>query len=223
VGGFCRTVNKREPNRITHLIIGENMKKIPKKFLFSKKGQSLIEVIVALGIVLMVMVSVASLILINIFAQRSSELRVVGSNLAREGIEVVRNLRDTARSLEQGFPSPSGHFFELHFDPTQETSMWTLASLSSGDIDAESVDVSLYDSGTYRVYTDTSGDYTGFRRLIIIDEICAVDTECTDGICANGEGSCTDTVGYRVTSEARWLEGEEEVYYEIVDYLYDWK
>ena len=60
-----------------------------------KKGQGLLETIVAIGVILTGLVSVMTLVISNLTGAREAALRYQAVNLAREGIELVRNKRDS--------------------------------------------------------------------------------------------------------------------------------
>ncbi|MEI6288007.1 MAG: prepilin-type N-terminal cleavage/methylation domain-containing protein [bacterium] len=66
-----------------------------KNILKDNSGQTLIELLTAIGIISIGLFSVWNLFLSNFSGEQSARDRVVGSNLAREGMEVVRNIRDT--------------------------------------------------------------------------------------------------------------------------------
>lgn len=57
-------------------------------------GQTLLETIIAIGVILIGILGALVLVVANVQASRQSINRVTAANLAREGIEVVRNLRD---------------------------------------------------------------------------------------------------------------------------------
>src|SRR3989338_5251199 len=103
------------------------------------RGQSLMEVVVALGVVLFVLISIVVLVLINSFGQKASENRVIATNLAREGIEVFRNLRDTAKlqKTDVSLPGFSGtnHFFYPVIDTSN--SQWTLQNVPNSFSESE--------------------------------------------------------------------------------------
>lgn len=58
-------------------------------------GQSLLEAIVAIGVILTTVISSSTLIISSITAGRVSQNRVEAANFAREGVEIVRALRDS--------------------------------------------------------------------------------------------------------------------------------
>ena len=62
---------------------------------FSQKGQSMLEAIIASGIIVTAVTSSLTLVSAAIGAEKESEGGIIGAGLAREGIEVVRSIRDT--------------------------------------------------------------------------------------------------------------------------------
>ncbi|KKW36714.1 MAG: hypothetical protein UY81_C0016G0009 [Candidatus Giovannonibacteria bacterium GW2011_GWA2_53_7] len=61
----------------------------------SQAGQSLIEAIIGVTILITGLVTTMALGLMTIRAGQVSQSRTIADNLAREGIEVIRNIRDT--------------------------------------------------------------------------------------------------------------------------------
>jgi hypothetical protein len=59
------------------------------------KGQGILEVVVAISVIIMGLVSIISLVIFNINTQGYSHNMLIASNLAREGVEVIRNIRDS--------------------------------------------------------------------------------------------------------------------------------
>ena len=60
-----------------------------------KKGQGLLETIVAIGVMMTGLISVMSLVVSNLNSEREAATRYQAVNLAREAIELVRNTRDS--------------------------------------------------------------------------------------------------------------------------------
>ena len=61
----------------------------------STTGQGLLETIVAIGVMMTGLISVMSLVVSNLNSEREAATRYQAVNLAREGIELVRNARDS--------------------------------------------------------------------------------------------------------------------------------
>lgn len=196
---------------------------IPISRKICSQGQGLIELIIAFGIILAALTSIISLTIINVSGQRVSQNELVASNLTREGIESVRNLRDSSRLAGSSFMrdfvvDQTDHTAIAVFDPA--ASAWSL------DFSVNSIgNASLYLHDTNNVYThDSSGaQLTPFQRLITIDYICLATTQCGNGICEGGEGVCTNVIGQRVTSRAQWNEKGKIRNYQLRDHLYEWK
>jgi type II secretory pathway pseudopilin PulG len=65
-------------------------------FCFRKKrGQGILEVVIAMSVIVIGLVSIMSLVFFNINVQNYNHNMLVASNLAREGIEIIRNVRDS--------------------------------------------------------------------------------------------------------------------------------
>lgn len=62
---------------------------------FNRKGQGMIEVMIAIYLVIVGLLSLMNLVFYNLRAQSFNHNMLISSNLAREGIEVVRNIRDS--------------------------------------------------------------------------------------------------------------------------------
>ncbi len=66
-----------------------------KSLSYSQKGQSLIELIIAISVLVVALVATVVLIVTSINASRESKNKLIATNLGREGIEVVRSIRDS--------------------------------------------------------------------------------------------------------------------------------
>lgn len=60
-----------------------------------KKGQGLLEVMIAVYIIIIGLLSIINLVVFNIQVERFNNNMLIASNLAREGIEAIRNYRDS--------------------------------------------------------------------------------------------------------------------------------
>lgn len=125
-----------------------------KRPLLNQGGQTLIEALVALAIITIGIVGVFALLNQSLAINRGITDRYVGSALAAEGIEIVKNIIDT--NILQNLA-------------------WN-AGLSAGDYEAayDSVSVSpdtgrklLYDPNS-RLYSYSGSEATNFTRRIIL-------------------------------------------------------
>lgn len=72
-----------------------------------RSGQTLLEAMVAIGVILAAVIGSATLIITSITSGRVSQNRVEAANFAREGIEVYRSFRDNNYlKFQQGADSP---------------------------------------------------------------------------------------------------------------------
>lgn len=60
-----------------------------------RPAQSMLELILAIGIILTSTISATALIITTITAGRSSQTKIEAANLAREGVEIIRAIRDS--------------------------------------------------------------------------------------------------------------------------------
>lgn len=196
----------------------------------SESGQSLIEVVIAIGVILSVLISIAGLVAINIFGQKKSENKTIASNLAREGIEAIRNFRDTAivkkRRVEDEtdleYTESSHYYFVTNFNSDNDN-RWKLTGGGSGWGSEYNLGLSANN-----LYEPGGATYTGFKRRITIDSLCLDPANCgagDAGICdpADGASVCASRIGFRVTSEVQWTENTQTQTVKLVDFLYNWR
>ena len=67
-------------------------------------GQSLLELIVALGVILAGVLGGLTLVISSITAARRTQQQIIAQNLAREGLELVRSVRDS-NWLDPNYPT----------------------------------------------------------------------------------------------------------------------
>lgn len=186
-----------------------------------RSGQSLLETIFALGILLFVVAAVLGLATSNIASQDQTQRRFIATNLARESIEVVRSLRDSnwlageqwdTNIVESSVAVP---VFELN--GSEWTGNWHL-DFSSSNIDDDQAVVYL-SNGIYN--HSAIGEQTEYRRIITLRNICS-DGGPTDEIVSLDE-SCQFRNGVEVTATVAWRERERERIIELRELLYGWK
>lgn len=120
----------------------------------------MLEVIVALSIVTVGMLGVASLVTMNIQAQTVNRNRLIASMLAQEGLELVRNIRDTNWLDGSAWHDSLIGTFTIDYDGTIDDLV--------NDISDPGARLNIDASG---FYTHAAGDTTPFRRLISVTDI----------------------------------------------------
>lgn len=183
------------------------------------RGQSLVEVVAAIGIFLMVVSVILALTATNIAGQKTSEFQIIANNLAREGIEVVRNIRDSNWLL--------GNDWDLGLKGSVlNQNNEAVAVFKDGNwvLDLPNND-SLYlsESGIYSHESD-GGTLTVFSRRLTLDNICINDATGEEGITKQ---LCSDQgkrkIGIKISSEVRWFERGSEKKLVLENLIYDWK
>lgn len=139
------------------------MKKILTKKI--KKGFSLLEVIVALFILSIGITGMLSLIVFSINNSRESRDIIVASQLAQEGIELVRNRRDS-----NVIANPSDVF--LGMDANDDCRIDPVMPIANAPACSQTVFVlnQAATGGIYR-FVHSAGTATKFSRKIIIEEL----------------------------------------------------
>lgn len=96
--------------------------------LVAKNGQSLIEVVIALGVVVVLAVSLVSTSLITQRTARSAKNNTQASKLVQENIEQLRVVRD-----RQGFPTLANRECATLNTANADPSLWTIETSSCPD------------------------------------------------------------------------------------------
>ncbi|MFA5029200.1 MAG: prepilin-type N-terminal cleavage/methylation domain-containing protein [Patescibacteria group bacterium] len=218
-----------------------------KKFFSNQTGQSLLELIVAMAIINVGLFAVWALFLSNFSGEQEAKARIVGVNLAREGVEAVKNIRDSnwlrlednkrcgqnLCSWDYGLVGPGG----------DDTAILVDLFETSGEARLDFGPDSLNDNST-KIFIDQSlakgffiqhpsgsaqtGQPTIYRRLITLDDICCSDIN-GDGDCDdNAFKACSETtgslkVGLEVSSRVQWLLNGKSREVVAEDHLFNWK
>lgn len=179
-----------------------------------KQGQSLVETVFAIGIMLIVVSAILALVISNIVGQKESEFQITANNLAREGIEVVRNIRDSNWL--------AGEDWDLGLSGGSSA----IVDYDSRQLNFDYSDDSLYLSeGVYS--HRVSGRNSGFHRRLELETIClCVDSnECSLGQetirfnCGAGE----QKIGIKIASIVEWAERGRSRKVTLEDLHYDWR
>jgi hypothetical protein len=184
------------------------------------RGQSLIEAIIGIAVLVAGVVTSLALGIITIRAGQVSESRTTADNLAREGIEFVRNLRDSnwlkdGTVWDDGLCNPSGDETAiLAFEPT--TFVWSL-DRTVNDIDAAGATLYRRDDSarllTYFLQTSAAppadAQPTPFHRLITIHP----NANCQTGT----------ATAYTVTALVTWVEQGKSHQSQLIETLTNWR
>lgn len=217
---FSRTIRRAEPRR--HL------------------GQSMVEAAVALGIVVTAVTAALTLVTSAVRAEKESEFAIVGGNLAREGVEAVRAIRDSAWLSGESFDKdlvatsdPADCTAVPVFDPSgQANGFWSLNwapdALTEGRTEvwrhvtgADPFVSGLFVQGPGNNLKPDGAVSGAFRRLLTLESICVNPAGTESYVCGDCAG--LDKIGVRVRSVVSWsVSGRTR---DLVDeeLLYDWR
>lgn len=143
-----------------------------KNKLKNQKGVTLIETIVSLGILTMGVISALSLITSSLVYSQTVEQKVVVINLAREGMEMVRAIRDFNISSDEGFVYGFSKLtFGKYIVGPNYISGDLQLTVADNDVlsDCQNCALSLYE-GRY-LHEVAGGTATVFKRMITITDV----------------------------------------------------
>lgn len=202
----------------------------------NNQGQGLVELIVAIAIIEIGLFSVWSLFLVNFNAVREAEMRIVGVNLSREGIEVIKNIRDT-------------NWLKMDnnvFSDNNKAKIWAWdENLVAGDyvLNYDSTDISpLNNNNNDQLYFDEAGIYTNvktgashatnFKRQITLSAVCCTDADhnfqcdvSNNNYLVDADDLCSGKlkIGINVVSDVSWQLNGRERHAILEDNLFNWK
>lgn len=204
-------------------------------------GQGLLELIIAIGVITVGLFAVWGLFMAQYTAEREAQARVTGANLAREGVELVKNIRDS-NWLAIDDNAPCRHGVEIApcaWDSGLPSGRAIINSIYQATESALLTAVPSFDDERTRLGLTADGWYdhdaianaTPYRRLLTIERLCCAD--------ADGNGRCDAVdvdfrvsdacsaseaaVGLQVTSEVRWLFNGQPRESVIQEHLFNWR
>jgi type IV pilus modification protein PilV len=132
-------------------------KKHPKSFLAAKMGFSLIEVLITLFVLSLGVTAVTLLMVGNIGSAQDAKNQIIASQLAQEGTELVRNLKDNRNSQLYNLTPGNSPYTGLRIDMTM------------GNIDRDSnSDKRLYLDSNFFTHS-AAGTATKFYRTLSLE------------------------------------------------------
>ncbi len=138
------------------------------KFLSDKKGQMMVEVMIALSIVMVGLLGIFTLTSRSLSLNNVVASQYIGSNLAAEGIEIVKNLLD--KNAIQGRPWNEGVStgnYEVDYAST------ALSGYANRAI--------LFNSGN-GFYGYSFGNQTNYRRMITVETIAPDEIKVSSSV-----------------------------------------
>ncbi len=165
----------------------------------------------------------------NVLQTRTSLNEVQASNFAREGIEIVRNIRDSNKYKKNGATAVrwnDGINQEGEFSIDTDNRVLISADASGGNRriyqDASSLFVQPSSSG---------GANTKFERTVLLYPICSSGSATVDDFGKDTGSTCDfntldtgsgSTIGIQVIAIVKWQEEQRSRKIEVEDRLYNW-
>ena len=192
-------------------------------------GQGLVELIVAVAVIQVGLLSVWSLFLINFNAEKEAEMRIVGSNLSREGVELVKNIRDSNwLKVDQGAVDFNDNNRPWTWDKYLEAGTSSV-SYDRDDLDSPSNDQLYYDSYGFYTNSNVGTAISPYKRIVSLKPICCKDLD-DDLRCDNTDYSPEDTeslcdfkIGVKVVSKTIWSQSGGSREAVVEDLIYNWR
>ncbi len=198
------------------------------------RGNTLIELLVAMMVIFVGLFTAATLVYGNLALVQRDTDQVTAMNLAREGIELAKQLRDSnwlgGKNFDDGMfnlndvtdYTGTPHWFGNDMPSFQ----FTANSLGDGD----TIVLALTDPGTPEFYANQTlqppiiGTPTPFQRLVTFHPICGDETHVLDsGLNCSSIQVDTPKIGVRVESHVSWVRKGKQNDTMIFTDLYDWR
>jgi prepilin-type N-terminal cleavage/methylation domain-containing protein len=203
--------------------------------LVSLKGFTLIELLIAITIFLIGIMAAFSLTLNNLNNAKENSNRVIAADLAREGIEIVRNIRDSnwlAREaniddISSGLLISWDHGLDVgNFKVAYDVNNLILFTTMPVDLSSaiNETSATLYLNNGFYTHSNIGGQATLFRRAINIQAIylCAesgLETMNSAAICVDA----LEKIGFQITSRVRYTYGSRTNTIDAVENIYNWR
>ena len=201
------------------------------------RGQTLIEMLIAFMVIAVGLFAAASIVYSNLGLVQRDQDEVTATNLAREGVEMAKQLRDS-NWLAPAAPlgSPTDGFDAGFYSGTDysATPVWnplavggTVPSFNfvANDFSTDNTKIVLTQQGVL-VNADSSLGLTNpaktpFRRILTFNPICANYSVKSSGTAC--DVSTGAKIGIRVKSDVQWVRAGQTKDFIVYDDLYDWR
>lgn len=169
----------------------------------SQRGQILLETIISLGILVNGVLIVISMSLLVVQLARVSTGRVTAVNLAREGIELVRTVRDT-NWLDPNNAWPYGLTSGNYIIDSISGDQLLPAQGNPSSVQACGTGCQLYLNSENRYVHTVTGTPSNFRRLIQVADTGGTEIK-------------------RIIAHVSWAEGNKEFTYKVETHMSNWR
>lgn len=197
-------------------------------------GFTLIELLAAIAVFFIGILAAFSLSLNNLNTVKENYNRVVAADLAREGIEIVRNIRDSnwlAREANVIDPATSSIIdwdsgLNFAYSYVSYTGNNTVQIAEGNFDDAINNPLSkLYVKNDFYTSDSLNSRATVFRRVINLQAICLNTTTGAETIPVPASLDCVnlEKIGLQVTSRVQYTYGSKTNHIDVVENIYNWR
>jgi Tfp pilus assembly protein PilV len=194
----------------------------------------MLEAIIACGIIVTAISSALTLVAGSVKASKESETSIVAGNLAREGVEVVRAIRDSnwlgGREFDAGMRSGTDVTGIPVFN--MASGLWTINFAAADSNTAAAARVWRHDGtaagSTLGLLVQADPQPTGtmgtqFYRTVTMDLLCDNGTGGFNTAVAGADCGTAAKVGVNVASRVRWVLGGKVRNLVVEERLFDWR
>lgn len=205
----------------------------------NQEGMTLLETVAALFVILIGIVAALVLIISSSSAARKTEDRLVAANLAREGIEIARSIRDTNWLQIEGGAAGGPHAWDDGlYSGTQYTAVPLFDDVTTytwelkyGNYVTPAAETRIYSvdfngGKLYNQYlTPPASGLTKYRRVLYTFPICLNDTGA-EQLVGTGDSCALNgwkKIGVSVQAKVEWNDNGALFTHTDEARLYDWK
>jgi len=189
------------------------------------------EMMIAIFILVVTLTATIVLVATSIRAGRDSINRLIATNLAREGIEVVRNIRDSnwieptgtvvwtegLESINDGTAIP---VIRPHSNPATSLNLDFTQNNFGDPFTRVQILNDIYEQG------GNDGQDSNFFRMIYFSNICQKEDGSEDILNSGDVSACNtdyEIVGKRVVVEVRWPDAGSGKRVQVEERFYNWQ
>lgn len=186
------------------------------------RGQTLLELLTALFVLGLVLVGALALTSSNFRLESIGSSRLVATNLAREGIELARGIRDSNWLKGQAFNAGLSNAKHCSVIARDDARFFVDHFSFQDCADVFDSSFQLFQTADGRYESDpASGTGVERYRLIRLDPICLngnVETVQTESSCEAGSD-----IGVAVNSQVGWYQAGQKMTVSLTEHIYDWE
>jgi prepilin-type N-terminal cleavage/methylation domain-containing protein len=193
-----------------------------------RRGQTMLELIFAIAVIGVGLLAATTLVFYNLMLSDRDKTEITAVNLAREGLELAKNKRDS--NWLAGAAFDAGMYSGTDYTGTWVWTGWPGTSayvdFTANDFSDPRTKVMLSDAASapdFMVNWNTfiTGTTSTFSRLMTFNGICANGSVVGAGVSCAGLGSTK--IGIRAIAEVRWTLKNAVKQISMTSDLYDWR